>query len=130
VLGAALGLATLAGIRAPGLLPPAYAQTPNQKAAAPAFLSVAEDIPLMPGLTENREIATQFDKPEGRISSAEARGALQRRAVSAFYAAALPQLGWQALGPDSYGREAETLSLGYEGRDGVSLVVHFEIKPR
>lgn len=130
MLGGALGLAALAGIRAPGFLPQAFAQAQSQAKPAQAFLSVAEDIPLMPGLIENRDIATQFDKPEGRISSAEAGGALQRRAVSAFYAAALPQLGWQALGPDTYGREAETLSLGYEGRDGVALVVHFEIKPR
>src|SRR3546814_10021424 len=42
--------------------------------AAEAFLSVADDIPLMSGLTENTDAATVFDKPAGRIVTAEAGG--------------------------------------------------------
>ncbi|MDN3562748.1 hypothetical protein, partial [Vreelandella neptunia] len=36
--------------------------------AAEAFLSVADDIPLMSGLTENTDAATVFDKPAGEQS--------------------------------------------------------------
>src|SRR3546814_15324856 len=47
--------------------------------AAEAFLSVADDIPLMSGLTENTDAATVFDKPAGRIVTAEASGPVTNR---------------------------------------------------
>jgi len=96
--------------------------------AAERFLSVADDIPLMPGLTENADAATVFDKPAGRIVTAEAGGAVSPAAVQAFYAATLPQLGWQPAGDNLYRREAEQLRLSFAGPAG-ALTVRFEILP-
>lgn len=97
--------------------------------AAGVFLSIAEDVPLMPGLTESIETATVFDKPSGRIAATEARGAVTASAVRQFYASTLPQLGWKPVGPEQYRREAEQLRIGISGRDGAALTVRFELLP-
>ncbi|MFC3675165.1 hypothetical protein [Ferrovibrio xuzhouensis] len=96
--------------------------------AAEAFLSVADDIPLMSGLTENTDAATVFDKPAGRIVTAEAGGPVTIAAVRAFYAATLPQLGWLPDGDNRWRRDAEQLRLGYANASG-RLTVRFEILP-
>lgn len=96
--------------------------------AAGGFLSVADDVPLMPGLTE-KPGAVVFDKPDGRIVEVDASGPVQRRRVEEFYAAALPQLGWARDREGMFAREGERLSLGFTGRDG-QLVVHIAIAPR
>lgn len=98
-------------------------------AAAPRFLSIAEDVPLMPGLAEIPDTATVFDKPAGRIASTEARGAVTANSVRQFYAATLPQLGWQAIGPAEFRRDAELLQLTVTGGDGGALTVRFELRP-
>ena len=103
--------------------------TPGFLLAAPGFLSIAEDVPLMPGLAENADAATVFDKPTGRIGSTEAKGNVTMAAVRQFYAATLPQLGWQAAGAELCRREAEQLKIGFAGRDG-ALTVRFELLPR
>jgi len=120
MLAASLALAGLGATPIPG---PAIA------AAAAAFLSIAEDVPLMPGLTEIPDTATVFDKPSGRIASTEARGAVSAASVRQFYAATLPQLGWLAVGPASFRREAELLNLTLSGRDNAALTVRFELRP-
>lgn len=97
-------------------------------AQAAGFVSVAEDIPLMPGLTE-KPGAVVFDKPDGRIVEVDAAGAVQRQRVEEFYAAALPQLGWARDAQGAFARENERLSLAFTGRDG-QLVVHIAIAPR
>lgn len=121
----ALGLdgLSLAGIRASssGLL------VSGARAAA-GFLSIAEDVPLMPGLAESPDVATVFDKPSGRIANTEARGAVTAAAVRQFYAATLPQLGWETVAPERYRRETEQLRLSFTGRDG-ALTVRFELLP-
>lgn len=96
--------------------------------AAGGFLSVADDVPLMPGLTENADAATVFDKPTGRIVTAEARGPVTAAAVGQFYAATLPQLGWQAAGENRWRRESEQLRIGFAAGSG-PLTVRFEILP-
>ena len=96
---------------------------------AAAFLSIAEDVPLMPGLTEIPDTATVFDKPSGRIASTEAKGAVSAAGVRQFYAATLPQLGWQFVSPTSFRREAELLQLTTSGRDNAALTVRFELLP-
>ncbi len=101
----------------------------SEARAAAGFLSIAEDVPLMPGLAENADAATVFDKPTGRIGSTEAKGNVTQAAVKQFYAATLPQLGWQAAGADLYRRDAERLRLGFAGRDG-ALTVRFELLPQ
>lgn len=131
-LAACLGLGLLAGVGLP--LAGFPASHWNVKAfigdarAAEAFLSVADDIPLMPGLTENTDAATVFDKPAGRIVTAEAGGAVAIAAVKQFYAATLPQLGWQPDGDSRWRRDTEQLRLGYANASG-RLTVRFEILP-
>jgi hypothetical protein len=102
--------------------------------AAATFLSIVEDVPLMPGLAEVPDTATVFDKPAGRIASTEAKGAVTAASVRQFYAETLPQLGWQPVGSSGsgateYRRDAEVLQLTLSGRDGTALIVRFELRP-
>ncbi|MBS4044748.1 MAG: hypothetical protein KG075_00290 [Alphaproteobacteria bacterium] len=116
--GLAAGGLALAGIRA----------SVSHAHAAAGFLSIAEDVPLMPGLAENADAAAVFDKPSGRIASTEAKGAVTANAVRQFYAATLPQLGWTRQSSEEFRREKEQLRLGFAGRDG-ALTVRFELAP-
>lgn len=129
----ALALAAVcapAGLPASKSLGQTLGQTLAQaRPAAEGFLSVADDLPLMPGLAEDKDAATLFDKPGGRILTAEARGAVSRQTVAKFYADTLPQLGWRMLAADYFRREEEQLRLSYDGRDG-ALIVRFELVPR
>jgi hypothetical protein len=95
---------------------------------AAEFVSGTEDLPLMPGL-EPIDGALVFDKPEGRIVEAQARGKLARAKVRDFYDATLPQLGWSAAGVNAWRREGEMLRLDYRGRDG-DLTVGFTLSPQ
>lgn len=123
VLGLGSGGLSLAGLRASSGLPLISAAH-----AAAGFLSIAEDVPLMPGLAESPDAATVFDKPSGRIAHTEAKGKVAAAAVRKFYADTLPQLGWQNVGPEHYRREMEQLRLSVTGRDG-ALTVRFELLP-
>ena len=96
--------------------------------SAEEFVAGTEDVPLMPGLTFIAGSDLVFDKPEGRIVEAQARGALARASVQAFYAASLPQLGWKKIGVDRWQRDAERLKLDFSGQDG-QLTVGFTISP-
>jgi glycine/D-amino acid oxidase-like deaminating enzyme len=116
--GLVIGGLALAGIRA----------SLSDAHAAAGFLSIAEDVPLMPGLAENADAAAVFDKPSGRIASTEAKGAVTAQAVRQFYAATLPQLGWTRQNSEEFRREKEQLRLGFVGRDG-ALTVRFELAP-
>jgi hypothetical protein len=107
---------------------PAMAQTSSAPKPAPAFLSVMDDVPLMPGLTEHKDAAVVFDKPEGRIVEAEAAGRLARADVLKFYAASLPQLGWRAQGSGRFLRDREELTLNFSGT-APSLTVRFTLSP-
>lgn len=102
------------------------------------YVPGTEDVPLMPGLSSDDGASLVFDKPQGRIVEAAARGPVTRRAVMAFYDESLPQLGWRqtaakATGgsPDtkSFERDGERLSLDFDGRDG-NLQVAFTLAPR
>jgi hypothetical protein len=96
---------------------------------APAtFLSSLDDIPLMPGLTERKDLAVSFDKPEGRIVEAYAEGRLSAGAVAKFYAATLPQLGWRDQGGNRFAREGEELLLHFKPA-GPKLTVQFSLSP-
>ena len=97
-------------------------------ARADDFVPGTEDVPLMPGLAPVVGSSLVFDKPEGRIIEAQARGAVSRSAVSAFYEASLPQLGWKAAGVGAWRRETELLRLDFHGRDG-ALTVGFTLRP-
>ena len=98
-------------------------------AQAQDFVAGTEDVPLMPGLAAVAAAGLVFDKPEGRIVEAQARGKLSRSKVRAFYAATLPQLGWTATGANIWRREGEMLRLDFTGRDG-DLTVGFTLSPQ
>ncbi len=97
-------------------------------ARAEEFVTGTEDVPLMPGLTFITGSDLVFDKPEGRIVEAQARGAVSRAKVRAFYVSSLPQLGWKKLGRDQWRRDAERLKLDFDGKDG-HLTVSFTLSP-
>jgi len=99
-------------------------------AAAEEFVPGTEDLPLMKELSPVKGTDLVFDKPEGRIVEATARGKVTRKAVETFYAATLPQLGWKpAVSADSWTRETEALQLDFGGRDG-DLWVTFTLLPK
>lgn len=98
-------------------------------ARADQFVAGTEDVPLMPGLSLIAGSALVFDKPEGRIVEAQARGALSRAKVQSFYGSSLPQLGWKKIGVDQWRRDAERLKLDFQGEDG-RLTVGFTLSPQ
>jgi hypothetical protein len=121
-------LFVIGGLAAGGLALAGIRVSLSDAHAAAGFLSIAEDVPLMPGLAENADAAAVFDKPSGRIASTEAKGAVTAQAVRQFYAATLPQLGWTRQNSEEFRREKEQLRLGFVGRDG-ALTVRFELAP-
>jgi hypothetical protein len=98
-------------------------------ARADDFVEGTEDLPLMPGLAPVAGSTLVFDKPEGRIVEAQAKGRTTRGKVRDFYTASLPPLGWRAAGVDRWRREAETLQLDFRGPDG-NLTVGFTLSPQ
>ncbi len=98
-------------------------------ARADEFVAGTEDVPLMPELQPVAGSALTFDKPQGRIVEAQARGKVTRAAVVAFYVQTLPQLGWKPAGGNAWRRESETLRLDFHGPDG-DLTVGFTLSPR
>ncbi len=97
-------------------------------AQGPTFLADVDDLPLAPGLVEDANERVAFDKPEGRIVQAVARGRADPAGVRAFYAETLPALGWQPRNEQSWTRGTETLRLKLDITDGV-VVVRFAIAP-
>jgi hypothetical protein len=98
-------------------------------ALAGGFVAGTEDLPLMPGLAPIAGSSLIFDKPEGRIVEAQAHGQVSRGAVNDFYAATLPQLGWESAGANAWRRDSEKLRLEVSGRDG-DVTVGFTLSPR
>lgn len=99
------------------------------RAAPPAFLPGLGDVPAMPGLAAAEPMV--FDKPAGRIVETVASGGVERGAIAAFYAAALPQLGWTRVTDAQFQREGEELRLEYprQTRPG-QTTVRFVLTPR
>ena len=93
------------------------------------FVAGFDDLPLMPGFAEDPGLGVVFDKPEGRIVEAFARGRRSEAEAAAFYRETLPQLGWSAGEGHSYTREDEVLTLEFETTGGW-LTIHFSISPR
>jgi len=94
------------------------------------FFEELYDIPVMPGLVELPEGTTVFDKPGGRIVQTTAWGEdIQDNQVIAYYNEALPQLGWQKAGVNTYVRKEEKLKITFE-KQGVNDLVLFVLEPR
>jgi len=102
---------------------------PAVAGGAARFFGGIEDLPLMPGLTELAGEAVIFDKPEGRIVTVAAEGALARREVLEFYRRTLPQLGWREQGPATYLRAGEVLRIEVTRR-GQGVTVRFTVSPQ
>lgn len=101
-------------------------------AADPEYLTAVADLPLPAGLVEDVDAGISFDKPEGRIVEAIARGSVPQADVAAFYRSSLPGLGWRRLDESVSGsrwqRGGETLSVDIVD-GGNPLVVRFSIAP-
>jgi hypothetical protein len=97
--------------------------------AGGAFVPGTEDVPLMPGLAAVDGTELVFDKPQGRIVQAQARGRVKPEAVRRFYGETLPGLGWTEAGPQRWQRESEALAIDIKGRDG-AVTVGFTLTPR
>lgn len=97
--------------------------------AADGFLSRLEDLPLVPGLSEDTSTGVSFDTAGGRIVEAFARGDLTRRQVLDFYRETLPQLGWTAEGETEFRRGGERLRLELI-QDAQGLIVHYSLSPQ
>ena len=80
-------------------------------ADGPMFISVIEDLPLMPGLTEDVGEAMVFETSTGRVAEAQATGVLPIADVKRFYEEALPQLGWVSEGSAGFRRGGEQLRI-------------------
>jgi len=94
-----------------------------------AFLTGVEDVPLPPGLVEDRTAGIAFDTAEGRIVQALATGEIAERDVRDFYAATLPELGWVMVEPFLYRRGGEQLRLDVAPDNG-RLAVRFSLSPQ
>ena len=107
-----------------------YAHAAEQPGAG--FFRGAEDLPLMPGMTEMEGDGVVFDQPEGRVVQVTAQAPMgSGGAVAAFYEQTLPQFGWQKEGAgNAYVRDKERLTIEYGAVTGGPLPVRFTIKPR
>ena len=97
-----------------------------------AFLSNIEDLPLMTGLTEEKDSAILFESSSGRIAESIAVGKISERDVSKFYKETLPQFGWNTDLVNWFWREEEILSLRFSliNEENGTIRVHFKIVPR
>jgi hypothetical protein len=67
-----------------------------------AFSTYIDDLPIMPGLSENDE-GYAFDLFQGgRLAEARLAGDSEAAVVRGFYAATLAQLGWRASDTEPY----------------------------
>ena len=103
----------------------------SAQSQAPDFISVIEDLPLMPGLIEDADGAMSFDTANGRIAETIASGQVVPENVLGYYKRALPQLGWKRLTATRYRREDEVLIIDITKDDGgaVPVMVHFRLSP-
>jgi len=93
---------TVALALALGLAPVAHAQAQN-------YLSGHEDLPLLAGLTQDRDSVMVFDTPQGRVVETFAQTPESGQAVLSAYAETLPQMGWMRKSPTRFERGAEAL---------------------
>lgn len=96
---------------------------------APHSFTDAPDLYLMEGLTESVDESLLFDKPEGRIVTAIAYGALTRPDVLAFYQSLLPQLGWAKTRFGHYARDGEALFLSVTNAENHLTRLEITIEP-
>lgn len=80
----------------------ARAQGQSSLRAVAQFSSYIDDLPIMPGLSENDQ-GYAFDLFQGgRLAEARLAGEADAAVVRGFYAATLSQLGWRAADNEPY----------------------------
>jgi hypothetical protein len=95
-----------------------------------AFVPGFDDLPMMPGLTPGSDGPTVFDAPGGRIVESQVDGRGSPARVMDFYRDTLPQLGWQAAGPEgTFEREGELLRLQIHEVGRGQITVRFSLAP-
>jgi len=92
------------------------------------FLSDIEDVPLIEGLNEDKTLAFDFDKIDGRIVEAHAHGRLRVDQVSDFYLDILPELGWVIVNDLVFVRDGEVLRIELS-KEGKLLLARFVLTP-
>ncbi len=85
-------------------------------AAAATFIDGLEDVPVMEGLTQEKNDAIAFGNEESRLVEAVlTSGKTSFGKVKTFYRSTLPQLGWKCTGESaakiSFYREGEVLEI-------------------
>jgi len=88
-----------------------------------------ENLPLMPSLSQVDDKCFLFDTPYGRIIHAFARGNLEKAKIRSFYAATLPQLGWQEVEGMKFYRDEEFLRVEFENLENGDIGVYFLLRP-
>lgn len=106
-----------------------YAFETRANDVEPAFFSVIQDVPVMPGLMEIESLSFSFDKPEGGIAQVAAHlTGVNAHQVTHFYAVTLPQLGWGRVEANRFYRQNEFLQLDFE-QEAQGHVVKIMVKP-
>lgn len=103
-------------------------------ATAPAhaadFLAAIDDVPLMQGMTEQRDPVV-FESDQGRVIRTSAECQIGGSDISAFYMASLPALGWKRVDSDAslaFERENERLNINVrEPASSRPVTVSFEL---
>ena len=97
------------------------------------YLSFVADLPLPPGFVEEVDASLSFNKLEGRIVEAKARGNSSKNAVVSFYNTTLPRLGWKKYNTsgalNSWLRAGEVLEIVSKEKNNI-LIVKFSITPK
>ena len=97
------------------------------------YLSFVADLPLPPGFVEEVDASLSFNKLEGRIVEAKARGNSSKNAVVSFYNTTLPRLGWKIYNTsgalNSWLRAGEVLEIVSKEKNNI-LIVKFSITPK
>ena len=94
------------------------------------FMTVLQDVPLMPGLKEQVDESVVFDKPSGRIAESIAYGRIRStEEIERFYRQTLPQLGWSSMSDRSFVRDDERLRITVAEAENYNVVT-FRIRPR
>jgi hypothetical protein len=105
------------------------AMTPASATAAEGFLTLLEDLPLTPGLTEDVDKGLSFDSAGGRIIEAYASGRVSEAQVLEFYEETLPQLGWTVESRTQFHRSGERLRIELMRGDG-EITVQYLLSPQ
>lgn len=95
-----------------------------------AFLSSLKDVPLAPGLKEITANGSVLEGPLGPIIIAYAKGDGPADKVRDFYEGALPALGWEKAGEDTWRRNHDLLKLEFTGHGRDPVVVSFTLHGR